>query len=264
MKDEAGGPKLPIEAGPPTPSFIQQLLRELSYDGAAISRYRQGGLGMENVLTAEVLQGLNFLPRDYFFKTFVESLKGEIGPTRAKLLKEAEKTSFRFLPGAFPFEPSAKFDHTMTVNPDGIIETPSVYAFVEAKRIKSSSFQAHQLGREYVVTVREAGDRMPLLLLILGKEPPVKIARGGRQEVAEAINGSLEAVLKIIKPPPRPLPELVKLIKPSVAWITWQAISDLLKEQAVSFRAKRGASVSACNAVDRIVLSVTDAIKIHA
>ena len=46
-------------------SAIDRLLDELSWEGNA-RKYRGGGRGLENVLTAEVFQALDFLPRDAF------------------------------------------------------------------------------------------------------------------------------------------------------------------------------------------------------
>ena len=44
---------------------VRCLLDELSWEGNAW-KYREGGLGLENVLTAEVFQALDFLPREAF------------------------------------------------------------------------------------------------------------------------------------------------------------------------------------------------------
>ena len=44
-------------------SVLGRLLEELSWAGNTIRNYREGGRGYENVLTAEALQGLDFLPR---------------------------------------------------------------------------------------------------------------------------------------------------------------------------------------------------------
>ena len=46
-------------------SAVRRLLDELSWEGNA-RRYRDGGLGLENVVTTEVFQALDFLPRQAF------------------------------------------------------------------------------------------------------------------------------------------------------------------------------------------------------
>src|SRR5438309_2388389 len=88
-------------------SIIRQLLHEISYEGASVSKYREGGPGLENVLTAEVLQGLDFLPREQFFKAFVDALSGG-NAARAKLKAQSEEAAFSFLPYPFLFRPDSQ------------------------------------------------------------------------------------------------------------------------------------------------------------
>lgn len=47
-------------------TIIGRLLEEISWEGKRVRLYRRGGRGMENVLTAEVLLPLSFLPRTHF------------------------------------------------------------------------------------------------------------------------------------------------------------------------------------------------------
>jgi hypothetical protein len=54
------------------PRVLGRLLEELSWVGNTIKDYREGGRGFENVLTAEVLQSLDFLPRQSFLGSIVE------------------------------------------------------------------------------------------------------------------------------------------------------------------------------------------------
>jgi hypothetical protein len=166
------------------------------------------------------------------------------------------------LPGPIPFQPAAPTRHAQTLNPDGLIETPSVFICVEAKRIKSSSFQAEQLARNFVVVSREAQARRPLLLLILGKEPPVKVAGASRQQIDAAIRSSLTAVLDKVTSS-LTYPELLSQIDTSVAWITWREIATTLATALVIFQADFKTSSSVCQAVGRIVNSVTSAIERH-
>lgn len=58
------------------PSRITRLLEEISREKAV--KYRAGGRGMDNVLTAEVLIGLDLLPRDRFFAQVVRSCSGAV------------------------------------------------------------------------------------------------------------------------------------------------------------------------------------------
>ena len=55
-----------------SPSITGRLLEEISWEGNA-RRYRRGGQGRENVLTAEVFQILDFLPRDRFLGEVIRS-----------------------------------------------------------------------------------------------------------------------------------------------------------------------------------------------
>jgi len=58
-----------------SPSPIGRLLEEISWEGNA-RKYRQGGKGFENVLTAEVFQALDFLPRSSFLGRIIATLEG--------------------------------------------------------------------------------------------------------------------------------------------------------------------------------------------
>ena len=58
---------------PNNSSVLGRLLEELSWVGKTIKNYREGGRGYENVLTAEVFQSLDFLPRKHFFGEIVKN-----------------------------------------------------------------------------------------------------------------------------------------------------------------------------------------------
>ena len=64
---------------------------------------------------------------------------------------------------------------------------PRYYVLVEAKRIRRSSLQAHQLPRELTALMQQAGNRSPLMLLILGAPPPVAVAGRGRLPLRDAL-----------------------------------------------------------------------------
>lgn len=57
-------------------SVIGRLLEELSWEGPKIRRYRNGGRGIENVLTAEVLLSLSYLPRTPFLGGVLSAAHG--------------------------------------------------------------------------------------------------------------------------------------------------------------------------------------------
>ncbi|MFQ4149076.1 hypothetical protein AAGW05_10295 [Arthrobacter sp. LAPM80] len=69
------------------PSIVGRLLEEISWERAA--SYREGGRGRENVLSAEVLLALNFLPREHFLGAVIRAAHGAEA-ARALLLAEIE------------------------------------------------------------------------------------------------------------------------------------------------------------------------------
>jgi hypothetical protein len=71
-------------------SPIGRLLVELSWSGKTIKRIRNGGIGYENVLMTEVLQGLNFLPRNHFLGEILNSIQFEDKINNNKLFNESE------------------------------------------------------------------------------------------------------------------------------------------------------------------------------
>jgi len=159
---------------PPNTSVMARLLEELSWMGPKIRDYRNGGRGYENVLTAETLQALDFLPRKAFLGAVLDIAHGA-DTARTKLISEIEEAKVTLLPGNQSLIPSGGQHQTqMSVQPDGIIKSANTYTILEAKRICRSSFQPEQLSREYVLALRDAGPRTPILLLILGTFPPVR------------------------------------------------------------------------------------------
>lgn len=240
-------------------SVVGRLLAEVSWEKA--SKYHNGGLGFENVLTAEALQGLDFLPRRHFLGSVMQAVHGlGVGADAAKekLVNEAEDAVFRLLPSQnYYLRPS---EETLNVQPDATIETSGVFVLVEAKRIKSSSFQRGQLAKEYVLAVREARHRLPLLLLVLGQEPPVRVEGRGRLGFAEAVLQDLEAIYERTEGLQVSLDELVRGLQSCVAWITWNEVAEAVEGALRRFRCE-DTSVRAC--VDRIAASVVEAVRRH-
>ena len=89
------------------------------------------------------------------------------------------------------------------VQPDAIITTPSVYCLVEAKRIRSSSFQPRQLAREFVMAQQFAGERRPILALLLSAPPPVRVQGRGRLSIRDAIVSNQPSPITYNAPKPR-------------------------------------------------------------
>jgi len=127
-------------------SIVGKLLEEISWEKAR--DYRAGGQGRENVLTAEVLIGLDFLPREAFLGRVLRAAHGA-NEARGSLARKVEELQMQFLPGDFS-SGGVDVKSRLVVQPDAIFETPNTYTLVEAKRIRYGSFQPEQLAREYI------------------------------------------------------------------------------------------------------------------
>jgi len=206
---------------PENSSITGRLLDEISWEGNA-RRYRGGGRGKENVLTAEVFSPLDFLPRASFMGGVIAGAHGA-DTARQRVVQEVESAILSFLPGDVPLANS-----TIQVQPDAVLTSSSCYTFVEAKRIRPSRFQRDQLARELIATVQEAGDRVPLLLVILGSPPPVLVDQiPGRVLLEDAISQRLHSVEAERDAPPHG-EELIMSIPEVVAWTTWSDIRAVL------------------------------------
>jgi hypothetical protein len=103
-----------------SPSVFGRLLEEISWEGNA-RHYRTGGQGYENVLTAEVLQALDFLPRAGFFARILESVAGAGAASAVRTLtNEAEGTRFSLLPGGVFLETTPSVKSPVEVQPDAV------------------------------------------------------------------------------------------------------------------------------------------------
>lgn len=245
---------------PHNASVVGRLLEELSWVGATIRNYRNGGRGYENVLTAEALQALDFLPRGAFLGAVLDVAHGA-DTARAKLISEIEEAKFTLLPGNQVLIPSGDRHQTqLPVQPDGIIESLNTFTILEAKRIRSSSFQPEQLAREYVLALRDAGARTPILLLILGAAPPVRVTKHGKLSLQDAVLLHLDAVLAKAEDHSITPEHARGMVEDVVCWITWHEISSVVQAQCDAFHTA-DLSIKAC--VDRLASSVTGAIEWH-
>lgn len=198
-------------------SIVGRLLDEISWEGNA-RRYRGGGRGKENVLTAEVFAPLDFLPRASFLGEVIARAHGA-DAARQRVVQEVESATLSFLPGDVSLRHS-----TIRVQPDAVLTSSSCYTFVEEKRIRPSRFQRDQLARELIATVQEAGDRVPLLLVVLGSPPPVLVdGIPGRVLLEDAISQRLDGVEAQRDAQPY-REELIMCIPEVVAWTTWSDI----------------------------------------
>jgi len=235
-------------------SVIGRLLEEISWEGQNVRAYRDGGRGRENVLTAEVLWPLSCLPRDAFLAEVLRHAHGAEA-NRLRAAAEAEEADVMLLPDEIKLGPER-----VVVQPDASIISPSTFVLVEAKRIRPSSFQAHQLPRELVALVSQAGARSPLLLLVLKEPPPVPVAGLGRLSLHDALTLDLPAVLAKTPEVNATMHDLVERLPDIVAWITWAEIAELTRRQRGLFH---DALYGLRGTVQRLTDEVTRAIEWH-
>jgi hypothetical protein len=243
-----------------TDSALSRLLSEISWEGDAC-KYRDGGLGLENVLTVEVFQALDFLPRGEFLAHIFQSAIGGSSPALQTLIQEIETVTVRLLPGNVylakdPPEGKGRF----YVQPDAVLDCSLAYCMLEAKRIKRGAFMPEQLAREFIGVLKNAGARNPLLLLVLPSPPPVPVKGHGRLSLRDAIASCLPVVLERTDGEFPPVDELCSRIDSVVAYTTWQRISDEIEASLKDFSHVDG-SVQGC--VRRLAQAALGAIQRH-
>ncbi len=234
--------------------MIARLLEEISWEKAV--KYRMGGRGMENVLTAEVLGGLDLLPRNYFFGAVIRASNGADG-ARSRLALQAESAEMSLLSGDLQVNPDQPVPTRFVVQPDALITTPDVFALVEAKRIRSSAFQQEQLAREFLAVVTNSEGRTPLLFLF-GVEPPVRVKGLGRLTVADAIERHLPAVLERAGDVGLSFADLMSRVDDVVCWISWECIESTVRSQLGLFTAADASVDASIRRMGDQVLTVID------
>lgn len=236
-------------------SVIGRLLEELSWEGATVRAYRDGGRGRENVLTAEVFLPLSYLPRSAFLGEILRSAHGS-EPARARAVAEIEQADLTLLPDETQLPP-----HGLAVQPDATIVSPSCHVLVEAKRIRRSSFQPEQLAREYLAVLHDAGEKTPLLLLVLGAPPPVRVkGRQGLLGLTEAVELNLASVRARTDGVSTSLADLIERVNEVLAWVTWAEVREIVLRQGSLFA---GGDSSMAGTVQRLCHSVKQAIDWH-
>jgi len=240
------------------PSLLGRLLAEISWEGNA-RPYRDGGRGRENVLTTEIFQALDFLPRTGFLGRVIRSAEGA-AETRRMMASQIEEAVIELLPGDILLSRKGAGSEPLCLQPDGIIQTPDVYCLLEAKRIRSGAFQPQQLAREYLTVLREAGGRHPLLLLVLPEAPPVSVRGHGRLSLEEAIARWITSILPQLDAELPSAEELVKGIHSTVAWVTWSTVSEGV---AAGLEDLNCPDASISGSISRLVQSVRQAIEWH-
>lgn len=243
-----------------TRSVIGRLLDELSWVGKSIRDYRRGGIGYENVLVAETLLALDFLPRKDFLGGVLAAATGA-DEARSLVIADVEDAELTVLSPEIKLRPSAtSYQEQVVVQPDASLTGPSTFALFEAKRLRQGSFQEEQLAREFVAVTRDAGNRVPLLLLIIPSEPPVPVKRLGRMDPEHAIEIALARVLDKTEDHPLDMPTLVAKIAQTVAWVTWDDLGATVERACRTFTTHDD---SVTGTINRLCDLVADSIRRH-
>jgi hypothetical protein len=241
-------------------SVIGRLLAELSWAGASIRGYRRGGLGYENVLTAEVLGALDFLPRARFLGAVVSQAHGA-ADARHHFVSEAEHAEIVLLPEEIKLRPGGRtYQDQLVVQPDGLMVTPGCHVLIEAKRIRTSSFQPEQLAREYLALTSASQQKTPLLLLLLGTPPPLTVKGAGKLSIEAAVGNHLASVVARSEHLDVDCSALLQRLPASVAWITWTEIQRIVAAAAEDYE---DADPSVLGCIHRLAASVVDSIARH-
>lgn len=204
-------------------SPIAHLLSGISWEGKKVTKkYRAGGRGVDEVLTTELLLGLELLPRRPFAKFLFDRIRSN--SSSGIFLPDEEIATLHFLSapvGRHALRPNAPTHQAaIDVQLDAMAETDQSRIFIEAKRIGISSFQEEQLDRTFIIALRESQQRQPRMLLILGEPPPVKVKKLGRVEIADGIRMRLATVYEKSEFTEFTLEEAEQRIPGCVGWIT--------------------------------------------
>lgn len=238
-------------------SAIQNLLDELSWEGTGVS-YRGGGAGKENVLTAEVWQALDVLPRRAFLGDVLEKAHrvaqavSTDEPTPRPLVEAALS---RGLECEVLCGDRRSAIGGVRVQPDVLLESPDAVVIVEAKRVRGGVFQREQIARNALVLDEMRAGRAALLLLVLGSGPPVPVRALGHLTVAEALRVGLDAIRERDPRVPEPVNVGVE-----IAWITWPEISDIVRDANRTFT---NGDPDVEDAVRRSAEQIINAVRFH-
>ncbi|WP_217375674.1 hypothetical protein [Paenarthrobacter ureafaciens] len=233
------------------------MLQEISWESAPA--YREGGRGRENVLSAEVLMALDYLPRTAFMGQIFRTARGAEKSKNA-FIDHIESAVMEFLPGDLPLAPESGPLKQLYVQPDAVLTTENSFVLIEAKRIRRSAFQAQQLAREYVAALAHSQGRSPLILL-LGAEPPLQVKGRGRLSLKEAIRVELRDVLHQSSSNDHDFDTLLSQISDVFCWITWDGVNDVVSTRQAAAFASLESSVHA--SVQRLAGSITGALAWH-
>lgn len=237
-------------------SAIGRLLVEISWQRA--KWYRKGGQGFENVLTAEVFERLDFLPREAFLGEVLRRAHGAVEAIEV-LRNEVESLRFTLLPGNLLIVGSEPKGNSVWVQPDGRLEAPGgdAYCLIEAKRIKPGNFGRKQLAREYVAVRKFARGRAPVLLLVLPEPPPVPVKKSGKLSFELAIREPLRELMPEIGDALGTHEDLMGKIDATLAYVTWSEIAEAVTGARKNFPAPDSSvNAAVCRIADSLLAAI--------
>lgn len=233
-------------------SAIGRLLQEVSYENA--KAYHDGGTGRENVLTVEVFQALDFLPREGFLGSTMAGAHGA-DSARERLIEDIEDTTVELLVGDITPTLESGLPATWSIQPDAVIEGESVTCLVEAKRLRPSRFQPEQVARCLHTVTDPNLDTFGFVLLVLADDPPIRVNGQGRVDLTTAVGIGLDR-----QGIPWNRDQITELVAERFAWITWAEIASCV-QTALEDEPSGDPSVHA--ALARLTNSISDSVRRH-
>ncbi|GAA2501940.1 hypothetical protein [Terrabacter carboxydivorans] len=164
---------------------------------------------------------------------------------------DIEQVTVDLLPGDL-----ARPDLELRAQPDVLIDSAETFVFVEAKRLRRSSFQADQLAKELLLAAEHGQGRNPVLLLVLSAPPPIRVQGHGTLTIEEAVLLG-QQLISARRGRQVGVPNALD----SVAWTTW---GDIGRAVAAAAQDYNNPDESTHNAVTRIAMTVSEALRIHA
>lgn len=161
----------------------------MSYENA--KSYHDGGMGRENLLTVEVFQALDFLPRTGFLGSVLSGAHGA-EQARELLIEDIENCTVAILVGDITPALASGVKASWSIQPDAVIEGKSVVCLVEAKRLRTSQFQPEQIARCLQTVTDATLDKSVFVLLVLGDEPPIRVKGHGRVDLTTVVGIGLD------------------------------------------------------------------------
>lgn len=242
------------------PSVIGRLLQEVSWSsGAGLRRYRAGGCGLENVLTSEVMQALDFLPRELFLGAVLGAAHGA-ATARGVAIREIENAEVSILDETQLNPRATDRGKQLIVQPDCLIRSAGSYTLVEVKGLRANSFGERQLAKEYVTVLAEARGRSALVLLVLRKPPPISVQKQGRLPLEEAVALKLAEVIAGAPDHSFDHRSMIERIPEVFAWITWAELADVVDRAAADFVTS---DPSIAGTVRRLAGSIATSTRVH-